>query len=378
MKHRARKIGPATALLLAGLALPALPALAAAPSAGGDERLERPFTASPEMAQVAWRLSGIPGGTQEKAEAIVRYIFSDPEGLRFEYRNRPTLTAEQAFQARAGNCVSLVNLFIALARSAGLDAFPVEVEDLVAFSREGSTVVRSTHVIGGLALGGQGLAGNMWTVDFLPGERKAYRRIFRISDRRHSALHYNSVAVEAMLEGDLAGAERMFEHALALDRGTVEAWSNYAVLARRQGDLDTALARLEKTLALDRDFMPALTNMASFHRLAGRPEVAGQYEQRALEAKLQNPYFLLDQALRHLQQEEIDEAYALAQRARRVDRGVPETYLLLGRIDLARGRQARAERNFATARAKSDELSPAYRQGVDRKIDKLLRVASVQ
>jgi tetratricopeptide (TPR) repeat protein len=375
MRHPARKIGMAAALLLAGLALPAT---AATTPADDDERLERPFAATPEMAQLGWRLSRIPGGTQEKANAIVRYIFSDPDGLQFEYRNRPTLTAEQAFEQRAGNCVTLVNLFIALARSAGLEAFPVEVEDLVMFTREGTSVVRSTHVIGGLALGGQEHAGNMWTVDFLPGERKAYRKMFRISDRRHAALHYNSVAVEAMFEDDLAGAERLFGQALELDRGTVEAWSNYAVLARRQGELDAAFARLEKALALDRDFMPALTNMASFNRLAGRPEVARQYEERALEAKLQNPYFLLDQALRHLQREEIDEAYALAQRARRVDNGVPEAYLVLGRIDLARGRLARAERNFATARTMSRELSPAYRQGVDRKIDKLLHVASVR
>jgi tetratricopeptide (TPR) repeat protein len=367
-----------TALLLAGLALQAPAAGAGERSAADEETARRPFAATPEMAQIGWRLARIPGGSQEKANAIVRYIFSDPDGLQFEYRNRPTLTAEQAFHQRAGNCVTLVNLFIALARAAGLEAFPVEVEDLVVFSREGSTVVRSTHVIGGLALGGQEHAGYMWTVDFLPGERKAYRKMFRISDRRHSALHYNSVAVEAMFDDDLAGAERLFEQALEFDRGTIEAWSNSAVLARRQGDLDTAFSRLEKALALDRGFMPALTNMASFHRLAGRPELARRYEQKALEAKLQNPYFLLDQALRHLQREEIDQAYELAQRARRADTGVPEVYLLLGRIDLARDRTARAERNFATARAKSQELSPAYRHGVDRKIDKLLHVASVR
>lgn len=375
MRRRARGIGGATMLLLAGMALPAA---AGEASASADHGLQRPFAASPEIAEIGWRLGRTAGGTQDKADAIVRYIFSDADGLRFEYRNRPTLTAQQAFEQRAGNCVSLVNLFIALARSAGLDAFPVEVEDLVVFTREGSTVVRSTHVIGGLALGGQQHAGYMWTVDFLPGERKAYRKMFRISDRRHSALHFNSVAVEAMFEGNLAGAERLFEQALALDGGTAEAWNNSAVLARRQGDLETAFARLERALALDRDFMPALTNMASFHRLVGHPELASRYERRALEAKLQNPYFLLDQALRHLQREEIDRAYELAQRARRVDGGVPEAYLLLGRIDLARGRPTRAERNFAAAREKSRELSPAYRQGVDRKIDELLHVASVR
>jgi Tfp pilus assembly protein PilF len=329
------------------------------------------------MVELAVRLGRMPGGTQDKAEAILRYIFTNPDGLQFEYRNRPTLTAAEAFEARAGNCMSLVNLFISLARAAGLDAFPLEVRDWAVFSREGSTVVRSSHVIGGLTVGGSMPAGRTWTIDFLPGERKAYRRLSKISDRRHAALYYSSVGVEAILDGDPATAEGLFAQAVALDHRSAEAWSNYAVLARRQGDLDTAFERLEKAVRLDADYMPALTNMASFHRLAGRGDVALSFERRALEAKLQNPYFLIDQALRRLQRDEIDGAYELVQKARRIDSGLPEVYLVLGRIDLARGRSAHAERNFATAREKSLDLSPAYRQGVDRKIGKLRHLASL-
>lgn len=346
--------------------------------ARAEERaLAHPFAPTPQMVEIAVRLGRTPGGTKEKAEAILGYIFTHPEGLRFEYRNRPTLTAAEAFETGAGNCLSLVNLFISMARSAGLDAFPIEIRDWAVFRREGSTVVRSSHVIGGLTIGGSMHADRTWTIDFMPGERKAYRRLSQITDRRHAALYYSSVAVEAMLEGDHDDAEELFAQALALDRRTVEAWSNYAVLARRQGDLDSAFARLEESLRLDDSFMPALTNMASFHRLAGRPDLALTFERRALEAKLQNPYFLIDQALLRLRRDEIDGAYQLAQKARRIDRGLPEVYLLLGRIDLARGRAARAERNFATAREKSLELSPAYRQGVDRKIGKLRHLASL-
>lgn len=382
-------------LLVAGLGAPvvaqearpaerpgAAAATAAAPSPGtalaAADTLSLPFAASPELAAVGKRLGRLPGGTREKADAIVRFIFLDPDGLRFEYRRYPTLTADQAFRERAGNCLSLVNLFIALARSAGLDAFPVEVEDWAIFSRRDGAVVRSTHVIGGLNVGSYAALGQLWTIDFLPEREKSYRKLARIGDERHAALHYNSVAVEAMLGGDLAAADRLFAHALSLDGGSAETWSNYAVLARRADDLDTGFERLEAALRVDRRFLPALNNMASFHRLAGRPEVAARYERQALEAKLQNPYFLIDQAIRRLQRGELDAAYDLLVRARRIDRSIPETYVALGRVDLARGRLARAERNFAAARQRSQELSPDFQEGLDRKIGKLLHLASAR
>ena len=371
--------GAAPALAQTAPAAPAAPAPLAAPAAlPADAPLPLPFAASAELAEVGRRLGRLPGSTREKADAIVRFIFVDDDGLRFEYRRHPTLTAEQAFRERAGNCLSLVNLFIALARAGGLEAFPVEVEDWAVFSRRDGAVVRSTHVIGGLDVGSYAALDQLWTIDFLPGRDKAYRQLSRISDERHAALHYNAVAVEAMLAGDLAGAERLFAHALDLDGRNAEAWSNYAVLARRAGDLDTGFARLERSLAADPHFLPALNNMASFHRIARRPQEAVRYERRALEAKLQNPYFLIDQAIRRMARGELDGAQELLVRARRIDKTIPETYVALGRLDLARGRVARAERNFAAARERSQTLSPELQQGIDRKIGKLLHLASAR
>lgn len=359
----------------AAAARAASPTPAASPE---PDPLALPFAATPEIEAVAQRIRHTPGGTREKADAIVRFIFAEPDGLRFEYRRQPTLTAGQAFHERAGNCLSLVNLFIALARSAGLDAFPVEVEDWAVFARRDGAVVRSTHVVGGLNVGNYAALGQLWTIDFMPDREKAYRRLSRIGDTRHAALHFNAVAVEAMLAGEHRQAERMFRHALSLDPGSAEAWSNYAVLARRQGDLELGVERLEKALRSERGFLPALNNMASFHRLAGRRDLAVRYEQRALEAKYQNPYFLLDQAIRRLQRGEIDGAHELVVRARRIDKSIPEVYVVLGRIDLARGQTARAERNFRTARERSEALSPEFQERLDQKIGKLRQVASAR
>lgn len=59
-------------------------------------------------------------GDQQKVEAILAAILE--EGLALNYDNFKTPTAQQAFYTRADNCMSFTNLFVALAREAGVKA----------------------------------------------------------------------------------------------------------------------------------------------------------------------------------------------------------------------------------------------------------------
>jgi Flp pilus assembly protein TadD len=338
---------------------------------GHDGVHPSPFAANNEIRAAGVRISHIPGGVRDKADAVLSYIFDTERGLGFEYRSYPTRSAVEAFEARNGNCLSLVNLYLALARSAGLDAFPVEVEDFEMFTRRNGAVVRATHVVGGLWVNGV-----VYTVDFLPTKPKTYRRIVRIADRRHAALFYNAVATEAMLDGDSARAEELFTEALRRQPDNAEAWNNYAVLAKRGGDLATARQRFERSLTADPSFLPALNNLAALNRSEGRVEEARSLEVRALDQKRQSPYFLTQQALRHLAQGELEKAEDMLVRARRIDREIPEIYLALGRIDLARGDEAGAERQFAEARKHSQDLSDEFKEGVEHKITKLTLLAA--
>jgi Tfp pilus assembly protein PilF len=371
----------ATRLALALLLLAATPVVAGAGELGAadpvhgdwtghDGLLPSPFAASNEIRAVGVRISHLPGGVRDKADAVLDYIFDAERGLGFEYRSYPTRSAVEAFEARNGNCLSLVNLYLALARSAGLDAFPVEVEDFEMFTRRNGAVVRATHVVGGLWVNGV-----VYTVDFLPDKPKTYRRISRIADRRHAALFYNAVATEAMLDGDSERAETLFAEALRREPENAEAWNNYAVMAKRQGDLATARERFERSLASDAKFLPALNNLAALDRAEGRVDEAKVLESRALDQKRQSPYFLTEQALHRLSRGDLAGAQDMLVRARRIDREIPEIYLALGRIALARGDEAEAEHQFAEARKHSQELSDAFKQGVEHKISKLTLLA---
>ena len=336
-----------------------------------DRAMPSLFAGDAAIVAAAEPIRRMPGGMRDKADAILDLIFDEEDGLGFEYSSYPTRTAAGAFEARNGNCLSLVNLYLALARSAGLDAFPMEVEGFYSFSRRSGTVVRSTHVIGGLSVNGM-----LLTVDFLPDKPKAYRRIQPISDQRHGALVHNARAAEAMLEGRAAAAEVLFREALRLDPGNVEAWNNFGVLAKRAGDLETARQRYQRALGADPHFLPALNNLSLLERHTGNQRVADELAARALEEKYQSPYFLTQQAMHRARGGELEEARRLLLRARRIDREIPEIHLALGRVELARGHADRAEEHFAAARLRSRPLPDRYREKLDAKIGKLNKLAA--
>ena len=365
-----------TAVTLVCLILAAIAAPAAAGAAGipeipaKPEGFVPPYAANEEIATIGRDVGRLWSFPTQRVEAIIQRIFWERDGLGFTYRAHPTLTAVEAYAQHEGNCLSLVNLFVAMARSAGLRAFFVDVEDFEAFYRYGETVVRSTHVVGGVMIDGA-----LRTVDFLPERDKRYRRLSPIDDARATAHYFNAIAAKAMLDGDLVRAEGLFKQALAFDAGFSDPWNNYAVLLRRSGRLDDGIEVLEKALALDRHFLPAIENLATYYRLAGKAELAGRMDARALDEKTKNPYFVYQQALNRFQEGKPAEAEQLLHRARRLDSKFPEVYLLLGRIELDRGERSKAESHFAKAKKLGAEHFDAFQRGLDAKIRQLLVVS---
>lgn len=331
------------------------------------EGLVPPYAADAELTAVGRETGRRWSYPPQQVEAIIQRIFWQRDGIGFTYRAHPTLTATEAYAQHQGNCLSLVNLFVALARSVDLHAFFVEVEDFESFYRYESTVVRSTHVVGGVMIDGV-----LRTIDFLPDRDKRYRRLSAISDDRATAHYYNAIGAEAMLAGDLARAQDLLELALAFDAGFPDPWNNYAVLLRRRGQLGEGIAALEKALDIDRRFLPAMENLATYYRLDGNLELAATMNARALEEKTRNPYFLHQQALSRFNEHKLDEAEQFLRRARRLDKKIPEVHLLLGRIELERGNATKAEALFAKSKKLSAEYSDAFQRGLDAKVRQLM------
>lgn len=361
-----------TALILTALGAAHFPeALCASENRRGSpsvsELVRRPSEPNEAIFALAQQARLTRGGTKARLERIIDQIFDEKNGLGFTYQARPTLTAAEAVEARAGNCLSLVNLVVAIARTAGIDAEYVEVEDFETFYRHKGTVVRTTHVIGGVNVGG-----SMMYVDFLPRREKPYRQLKPISDRRAAALFYNALATEAMLDIDLDLAGTYFRNALAVDGDSAETWNNYAILQRRQGNLEQALTSLRKAHDLDPTLLPAIENLAGMYTRSNRLEDARIYEALALREKTKNPYFLLQQAVDLLETGNFETAQDLLRRARRLEPDEPEILVALGRAALGAGNASEADRLFALARKKSKARTAGFQMVLKKKIDRLL------
>ncbi len=230
-----------------------------------------------------------------RLQALHHALF-DPGGLGIVHLRGRSRTAREVFELRGGDCLSLANLFIALARAAGVDARYQEVRLRPAWTQRADLLVLERHVNVAGRLGG----GVEYTVDFLDltGNEVAPARI--ASDRRALGLHYNNAAVDHLTRGELAAAIAHFKHALRTDSGLEIAWSNLGASYRRAGESAAAEAAYLEALDLDPENESAAGNLAALYQQLGRAVEAAHYAGIAEQHRLRNPYYraqLADTAL---------------------------------------------------------------------------------
>ena len=122
----------AAALVLAACAsvapvsTPPVPPLAGLPLY--DIESVDPLELSTEMRQFVAEYVGRPSVEDDRAWRL-SWALLDPNVLDFDYDPQVTLTAAEAFRTRRGNCLTFSNLFVAMAREAGLEAFRAAYPD---------------------------------------------------------------------------------------------------------------------------------------------------------------------------------------------------------------------------------------------------------
>ena len=204
-----------------------------------------------------------PAGSEtRRRDAVLDFIFG---WVDLEYELTPTRTASQTFTATKGNCLSFVNLFVAVARERRLNPFFVEVEDYQRWNYQDGVVVSRGHIVGGLYVDGE-----MATYDFLPYRPKSYRDFEPISDLAATGHYYNNLGAEALMANDLEAAERWLDIAIRLTPDFDKAINNHGLVLLRRNRLDDAVRILEQGLELHAGNVPLLTNLARTYQLQGR------------------------------------------------------------------------------------------------------------
>jgi len=206
--------------------------------------------------------------------------------LKLDYDASLTRDAAQTFQARMGNCLSLVIMTAAFAKELKL---PVEYHDVAideVWSRSGGLYFANTHV--NLSLGHSlsdayrsAVGSSALTVDFVPIPDAARLHETNIDEDTIVAMYMNNRAAELLAAGHIDDAYWWARKGLARYPGHLNLLNTLGVIYQRHGDLALAEKAYRTALAREPDNPHLMHNLVPVLGALGK-----QAEAQALTARL--------------------------------------------------------------------------------------------
>ena len=271
--------------------------------------------------------------------AKIQALLYDENYLNLRYDDSLTHTAVQAFETRQGNCLSAMNLYIAMARYTGIDAQFQTVEVRPEWDRRGSLLVLSRHIN---ATGNLGYK-RKYVVDFTPEIQLQQLTARTVSDLYARALYFNNLGVEALVAEDLDTALSYFKNALYLETDLSIAWNNIGATYNRLGNREFAEYSYQMAFLAEDDNATAVNNLAKHYRSTGELELAIRYEDAIQRFNDRNPYYHFARGQLALEAENLEAARTSFQSALRLKRFEPDFYFALADVYSALGDELEAE-----------------------------------
>ena len=227
--------------------------------------------------------------------------------LKLEYDSAKTRNASQAFDARAGNCLSLVIMTAAFAKELGLHVEYQSAFDEETWSRSGNLLFRSGHV--NVTLGRHIIdAGikyyNSMTVDFLGGEDLRGLRTHTIGEETVVAMYLNNRAAEALVMGRLDDAYAWAREAMRQSPAFMSAYNTLGVVYMRHGNTAQATEVFAQVLEREPDNTRAMSNMASVLQQQGRVAEANALLRKLAQIDPNPPFHFFNLGLAAMQRED--------------------------------------------------------------------------
>lgn len=296
-----------------------------------------------------------------KTELIIKALLHD--GLELQYSNLKTYSAEQAFREREGNCLSFTNLFVALAREAGLKAQFQEVRIPPMWTADGDTLYYNLHINALVKLHQRDQV-----VDFDIEDFNTRFSRHRISDETAAAQYYNNMGAYYLGEKDTVQAFRHARKAIELRPDTGYFWTNLGTILRRAGDLQHAEQSYLVAIELSEE-PAAMSNLARLYKTLDKPELAREYEARVQAFRRKNPYYLYAQAKQAYADENYESTQEFLRSAIRRNKEEHEFYRLQGLAWLKLREPKKAQKSFS--RAAKVATQPEYTTLYKRKLQLL-------
>lgn len=371
--HRSPRRGRPLAALLAATAVAFLAGCAQAPRVVGVEQLpqdhlfhgatlpieatapgieaDRLFEMSEGMRQYAERVLRDPAVRRDRRQGLIDALYFK-DALQLAYDAEATRSAAEAFEARAGNCLSLVLMTAAFAKHLGL---PVSYQQVLIddeFTRAGDLYFVSGHVNVMLGRHGPPPKGDdaQWlTIDFLPQVELRGQRTVALEEHTLVAMFLNNRAAEALARGQLGRAYWYARGALQRDAHFTAAANTLAVVYHRAGHLEAAERALRFVIEREPRSASAWSNLARLLHAQGRHEEGVSAAARLAELEPHPPFHFFELGRTALREGDPARARDLFKRELRLQPQQHEVHFWLAQAYAALGETPAAARHLGLA-----------------------------
>jgi Tfp pilus assembly protein PilF len=279
--------------------------------------------------------------------------------LKLEYDSKQTYTASEAFNARAGNCISLVIMTAAFARAMGTPVYYNEVLSEAYWSRMGDLHSMSGHV--NLTIGrriGQSSTATVralsdddvpLTIDFMRPYVKQNSRVRTLREATVIAMFFNNRAAELIVENKLDDAYWMAREAIVQDPRYLPALNTLALVYRRSKQPELAERVLNQLIAVEPKNVIALSNLSVAQRAQGKLVEASATEALLNTIDPHPPFYFFDEGVAAMRRKEYSLAIKHFEREAQRDAFYHEVHFWLAAAYAGHGNARAAQRHMTLA-----------------------------
>jgi Tfp pilus assembly protein PilF len=289
-------------------------------------------------------------------------LLYNSDGLALRYSPEVTHTALEVFEARQGNCLSVMNLFVAMARYAGIDANFQTVKVRPNWDRRGNLVVLSQHINATGRFGPH----RRYVSDFTPEISLQQFTSTTLTDAQARSLYFTNIGVEELIEGNSELALDLVKNALFLDPDSPVAWNNIGAIYSALGDPELTEFSYKMSVLKDNNSISAIGNLAKFYRRNGQLARAKQYDRAIEKFNETNPYFYYSQGNVALTDEDFLLAEESLLKAVSLMKFEPVFYQALSRVYAAKGENELSTEMMLLAKTITTRDSQVYEPSSDK------------
>jgi Tfp pilus assembly protein PilF len=265
-----------------------------------------------------------------------------------------TRNAAEAFEARTGNCLSLVIMTAALAKEVGL---PVRFQSVYVpetWSRSGNLYFSSGHV--NLAIGKKPVEARAVfdfaeyvTIDFLTPREMRGVHTQVIDEDIIIAMYLNNRAAESLAQGRVDDAYWWARAAVEHTPTFLTPYNTLGVIYSVHGDAQRAADVLRYVVSVEPGNRQALANLVPVLERLGRTQEAQEFAQRLASLEPQPPFHYFNQGVAAMHARDYARAKSLFQQE--VDRAAyyHEFHFWLALANLGLGDATEARKHLAVA-----------------------------